>query len=353
MRSAFPGWYKPTDEDLRALWDEGLIVLDANVLLAPYRLSGQARTLLFNLVEAYREQIWIPYQAGLEYQRNRLTVVAAQRATYSEIRSQLDSAEATLLARRPDHPVLDPVEFRARVQRAVQGIERYLSLAEAGHPEILGSDQDQDVIRDKWDELLEGCIGERLVVDEKWRSMGEKRYDEKIPPGYEDAKRDKGTRLFGDLILWFEVLQHVKDRVANGKSPALMFVTDDAKEDWWRIADGQRLGPRPELVEEMAAAGGKPFWMYSVARFISTGAERLGWEVRPDVTADLAATATEGDDLAEEEPEQETPSQLEGETAGTEEAATEQEVTEAEPPAEGEQGTSAGAADSERENGGT
>jgi len=287
MRETFRGWYKPTEDDLRVLWEDGSIVLDANVLLAPYRLPAGTRARLFNLVEAYQKQIWIPYQAGLEYQQNRLTVVLAQRATYDEIRKELEAAERTLLNRRRDHPVMEPADFEATVQRAVQGIARYIDGAEAGHPEVLGDNRDDDLVRDRWDELLEGRIGERLTVNEEWVKAADNRYDAGTPPGFEDAKKDKDKRArrYGDLILWCELLDHVKSRSQQaGTAVPVIFVTDDAKDDWWRISGGQRLGPRPELVEEIGDAGGKPFWTYSVSRFLLAGSGRLGWEVPAEMT---------------------------------------------------------------------
>ncbi len=37
MRAMFPGYYRRTEEELERIWDEGLFVLDANVLLNLYR----------------------------------------------------------------------------------------------------------------------------------------------------------------------------------------------------------------------------------------------------------------------------------------------------------------------------
>jgi hypothetical protein len=72
----------------------------------------------------------------------------------------------------------------------------------------------------------------------------------------------------------------------------VIFVTNDVKQDWWRMADGQLLGPRPELVEEIAAEGGSPFWAYTVSGFVDAASRLLGWEVAPNVTAEVAATAS-------------------------------------------------------------
>lgn len=43
LASGFPGRYWPTDGELTRLWDEGVLVLDASVLLGFYRYSEETR----------------------------------------------------------------------------------------------------------------------------------------------------------------------------------------------------------------------------------------------------------------------------------------------------------------------
>ena len=188
MRETFRGWYKPTDSELDVLWDKGLVVLDANALLAPYRVRVDTQKLLFDVLEACHDQLWCPYQAALEYQRNRLTVVSQQMSEYDAIRKKIDAARKDLLQRRHDHPVLDADRFEGLVQRSLAGIERFIRDTQASHPEVLGDDPDVDAIRDRWDELLAGRVGTRLEVDDAWRKQADIRYEEEIPPGFEDRR---------------------------------------------------------------------------------------------------------------------------------------------------------------------
>lgn len=55
---------------------------------------------------------------------------------------------------------------------------------------------------------------------------------------------------------------------AKSENKAIIFVTDDAKEDWWRTFKGQTLGPRPELTAEIKAKAGVDFYMYASDRFL-------------------------------------------------------------------------------------
>jgi hypothetical protein len=59
----------------------------------------------------------------------------------------------------------------------------------------------------------------------------------------------------------------------------VLFVTDDAKEDWWwMVSSGgiKTLGPRPELVREiMERADVRRFWMYNSERFLQFASKEL------------------------------------------------------------------------------
>lgn len=266
------------------------------------------RSRSFDLLRVHENRLWCPYQAALEYQRNRLNVIAEQQATYDDLRARLRAAENSLTQLRRDHPIIDAEHFRGLVRRSVDALTRWIDNVEVGHPQFLGADRDEDVVRDEWDELLSGKIGTRLAVDDPWKRAADRRYEAGIPPGFEDAKKG-GARQYGDLIIWYEVVEYIRTKVREngGAAAPVLFVTDDSKSDWWRIEGGQRLGPRPELVDELAEAGGRPFWIYSLPRFVATGSERLGWPEDAVLEAQLEGVPVEtsGDGQSgDAEPEQ-------------------------------------------------
>jgi hypothetical protein len=45
-------------------------------------------------------------------------------------------------------------------------------------------------------------------------------------------------------------------------------ITDDIKEDWWQEFRGGKIGPRPELVEEMMEVAKQPFYLYTLSHFL-------------------------------------------------------------------------------------
>ena len=78
MRTTFPAYYRPSEELLRELWQKATIALDANVLLNLYRYPIQARNDLLSVLRRVSGRLFVPYQAALEYQRQRLHVIALQ-----------------------------------------------------------------------------------------------------------------------------------------------------------------------------------------------------------------------------------------------------------------------------------
>ena len=85
MKKIFPGYYRPTKKEFSNLWNSCLFVLDANVLLNLYRYSQETSDELIQILKQISDRLWIPHQAALEYQENRLQTIAKQLEVYDEI----------------------------------------------------------------------------------------------------------------------------------------------------------------------------------------------------------------------------------------------------------------------------
>jgi hypothetical protein len=154
-----------------------------------------------------------------------------------------------------------------------------------------------DPLKTKIEDLFHGKVGSapknQNEVDEIYKD-GEIRYSNLVPPGYSDSNKDKDeigrhcfggiiyNRKFGDYLIWHQIIQHVKDKGIS----TVVFVTDDAKEDWWwKINSGgeKTLGPRPELIEEIRRLGNvEKFFMYKPEGFLSYSKDHLKANVSPE-----------------------------------------------------------------------
>ncbi len=271
MKTLFAGYYQPTKEEFDELWKNCVFVFDASVLLDLYRSTAKTREVLLSIFERIKDRIWLPYQAGWEYQENRLDVIAKERALYSELRETLNGLVKSVQQKMHNHAVESAEKIKDELERATKKIIAIIDQGASDHPDLIASDH----IRDKITGLFYGKVGKKL--DEKRletiHKEGQKRYEQKIPPGYKDAEKG-GTRQFGDLVIWNEILEHAR----SAKRP-MIFITSDTKEDWWWKQGQFTIGPRPELVQEITSVAGQRFYMYNVERFLEEAQNRVDTKI--------------------------------------------------------------------------
>lgn len=266
MRKEFREYYSPSGEELKGLWLDGLIILDTNALLNFFRYTDTTRRQFIDLLNSRRESLWIPYQVGLEFHRNRLEVIHQQEKAFDEIEASLSSAENDItkaLKKFSRHPSLDTAGISRKLRDSLGAILNVVNDARSAHATAVtsgGNDRTLEEIT----ELFEGRVGEPYTSDKlaQLYTEGQVRYADKIPPGYEDSSKPEPDR-YGDLVLWQQILE----MGANSKRPAI-FVTDDNKEDWWLKSHGKTVGPRTELVDEYFASADARIHFYSPERFL-------------------------------------------------------------------------------------
>ena len=147
----------------------------------------------------------------------------------------------------------------------------------------------KDVLADQITAIFEGRVGDPLPADvmDLLPTEGEDRYKRGIPPGFEDRKKPD-TRRFGDLILWKQILAFA----LTNKAP-LLFITDDAKEDWWWKNSGKNIGPLPLLKHELQAISGQPFHMYRPDRFLHFASQHLKKPIKKETITEVKESLQE------------------------------------------------------------
>lgn len=295
MRNLFPGYYLPTEADFQKLWASAMFVFDTNVLLNLYSYPEDVRTVFLSVLSKLENRIWVPYQVGLEFHRNRFSRIkqANQRVekllqTIQSTGDQLASEVRSIELEKRNIGISDIQDRLSAVQEAHSSLSEAVQLACNKLPPISLSDS----IGEQISQLLEGRVGlppsaqedlDKLLID------AQERFDKKVPPGFADADkgeetfRDNGItyqRKFGDLILWRQLLSHANDKLIK----EIVFVTGDKKKDWWWIDDGKTLGPLPELVQEAKSSSTiNLFWMYSADQFLQNAEKYLkATEVTPE-----------------------------------------------------------------------
>lgn len=269
MRTEFPAHFRPSQDELKALWKQCIFAVDANVLLNFYRYSPETRRELEHALSSVKEQLFVPYQAAREFLRNRLSVTAGQASEYTKAIQTISELSSTL-SNKKKHPFL-PEDELPTFESQAKNLVALLELQRDALLDRLTADEILDFIQS----VFQGRTG--TPMDETTLGAivaeGEKRYASETPPGYKDGKKDQTGdpyRKYGDLIVWKQIIA----KALNVKKPVI-FITDDKKEDWWLEQSGRTIGPRIELREEFLAAVSQDFWMYTVDLFISEAA-RIG-----------------------------------------------------------------------------
>jgi PIN like domain len=176
---------------LRKAGTEALVALDANVLLNLYRYPENSRQDLLSVLRTVRDRLFIPYQAALEYQRNRLHVIASQRSRFDEVRKVLNDAQMKLrrelenLQLTKRHSSIDPTNLLAEVDASFKRFMEELDSREKDHLSVT-LEPSSDPIRETLDIILAGRVGKAPDQKEldKMYEDGKTRYADRRPPGY-------------------------------------------------------------------------------------------------------------------------------------------------------------------------
>ncbi len=301
MRELFPGYYRLTEKDISVLWEEGMFILDTNVLLYLYRAPKELHDGLMRILRklSNQDRLWIPFQVALEYQENRPGVIGTQLSKYRNAEKVLTNSKNSIkswleqLQLGKESYSIEPDGLMEEIDSFFEKIRPKMEKLALERLDVSEDDELEDKyakLRDDIDQVLEGKVG-LPPVSQQWLDdiyeEGERRYKLKIPPGYKDGKKKEGLyvygglvfhRKYGDLVLWHQIIEEAKAH--QEKFNHVVFITDEKKDDWWSEKDGNITGPRHKLVTEISSkAGVSLFHMYRSDRFIELGKKYLKVQV--------------------------------------------------------------------------
>lgn len=270
MKEDFPGWFPKTPNELADIWTRAIFVPDANILLHCVRHPAPVRDELLRVFEVLKDSLWIPHQVGLEFQRNRLEVEFGAQDVYDRLTKDYEAAlvqPKEKLRQLRAHPTINVEREIAVLDMFLEDFGKRMAAARDDHPT-----RDIALAVSRLTELFKGRVGARWTPEQMsaLKKEGEERYTKKIPPGYKDVKKEAGEfDKYGDLMIWKDLIKQAK----LSKRP-IIFISDDAKEDWWWIHRGRKLGARPELLEEFHSLAEQDFHIYEFTQFLRIAAER-------------------------------------------------------------------------------
>ncbi len=288
MKAQYPEYEKPEATTLEDIWARGLVVLDTNILLRLYESSEATATAIFAALEGLKRsrRLWIPFKVLDEYYRTR-------ERTFDEIESR--AHELGRAVRESLEPLIEKLEnmrhpaLQDRVVAEIRGALAKVTNITTGseRPDVRGR---IDAVTNSLDRLFDDNIGngfsEKRIAE--ICDTGERRYKQRIPPGFEDSAK-RAPDKYGDLIIWMEIL----DKAKTSALP-MLFVTEDTKADWWLRTSsgggnvGRIVGPEPMLLREFHTTTGQWIWIYSLSDFLEQSRTKLQIEnATPEAVSEI------------------------------------------------------------------
>ena len=276
MEELFPEFYieKLTSIDFKRE-KNNLIVLDTNILSDILGLPTDLAEKYLDTIEAVKDHLFIPYIVGLEYHFNKQSikmVTEIQRDSYAE---SIVNEIRSLVENFKDKGGKDPLGFLRNKNQKKEVKTKLLEILkiddlEAEINKIFDEKYTKDVseLQERLKKIINDSVAEKLTQEwiDKVQEKGGKRYEQQIPPGINDSKKDYEkspnrtyagltySRKYGDYILWEELLHKLsKDGKSLGNK--VIFVTNDGisdrKSDLLYKQSGRTIGPRIELMTEL------------------------------------------------------------------------------------------------------
>lgn len=291
MKSAFPGHFANDPDDLKALWEDSLIVVDANVLLSLYRYSDNTRNEFLDVFGKLKERLWIPHQVAKEYLKNRINVISDQAKSYEDAIKNIEALRKGLESSK-QHPFISG-ELLKDTFECFDRVIAELKQSKEQYDNKINNDDIKNIVGDIFDgKVGVGYSDERL---EQAITEGKVRYDNNVPPGFKDIKKSGGASFedrlapYGDYICWLQILDKSTSDKCN-----IIFVTGDLKDDWWLRPNGRTVGPLPELIEEFVRKTSQRFYMYMPDRFLQRAGDYLKQAVSQEAMKEARDVQLEG-----------------------------------------------------------
>ncbi|HIC8645975.1 PIN-like domain-containing protein [Elizabethkingia meningoseptica] len=290
--------YELSKEREQKLWEDCIFIFDSSALLDLYYYPEETRDEIYSDVfKKIKDRIWLANHIQYEFLKNRKNVILKPiTENYTPlidkilkpISDKIKETETLLdnlkkwTKNKDKHPYIEHSEIIKFEGFLKEYSEKYTEFSTEFTSQMEEKKEEISKLKDN-DTVLSTIesyfpVGREYSFQEilKIAEEGKIRYEFDIPPGYEDLKKEKkvGTQIFGDLIIWKQILEHAKEINKN-----VVFICNDLKDDWCELdkkATEKRIKtPRPELIKEFNDYTGKEFWMYNQAQFIYSSNELL------------------------------------------------------------------------------
>lgn len=213
-----------------------LIFFDTNILAYLYKLHANARSEFYAWSDSIikEERLFLPSWAASEY-ANRVTTNKLEDYTSKNDNVSPDKAKKMYLALYEmaslflDDDILSRNHFEGDRN---QFLDEFLSTIKSLDKYTMAFNT-QFKVGDVHNEIT--SLFSQIVLNSNLTELcakanreGDARFEHRLPPGFKDG--GKGENRFGDLIIWYEILEQSKN--LDDKFDHIIFLSNDEKSDW-------------------------------------------------------------------------------------------------------------------------
>jgi len=280
------------------------IILDTNIYLNIYEVSPELAKFECAVLNAIKPQIVVPSTVMREFKRNHRKCHGRQTKKIQQlgrrISKNIESTKAKIanqcgIIKSLDFPDIDELKsaLNEKLEEMLVLIDNYAddhTILEFLNEHVIKEDPVETLINclDTDGQILEELTTEDIyILSEK----ADQRYSNQIPPGCHDEKSKRGKQgiqLYGDYFIWIEIL-----RYATQENRTIIFVTDDAKSDWWNIDKEGIKQFHSLLASEFLKLTGRQIVGISSNTFFSIIADLYNIEKTPAVAYAIEYSANE------------------------------------------------------------
>lgn len=301
------------------IWSDAVFIFDSSAILDFYFLPISKRKEVFDSFRTnMSNRLWLPSHVLFEYQKNRTKIIRKpitekykplKEGNIQGIGKLVSDIEKKLIdlknqTKNDDkHPHLPQNNideyselikvFKGNSERILKSISEDVGRAEKEINELPNND---DVLKAVVELYSVGrCYTFPEIIE--ITKEGKHRFEYTIPPGYEDLKdkEKKGTQIFGDLIIWKQIIEYAKEI-----NRPIIFVCNDMKEDWCYLEENsteKRIErPREELIREIYDEAHVEFWMYNLAQFLHFSNKYIKTDIEPTIINEIHSLIDERED---------------------------------------------------------
>jgi len=213
--------------------DNCKIYIDTNIIALFYGIHDSARKEFFDWLkiligkDRVKVPVWVINEYTNRFIRNQIQDYLSPLKKVSTLKKEFEQVSAFLKMHIEDSNLnhtnySTAADFQNDLKEIQDKFEKITFAAK-------NKDEKYKLkIHDEINQVLGSCIIDSNIdgILSSTITLGAIRYDHKLPPGFQDGKKDLNAH--GDLILWYEILNHCKEKDIK----KAILVTDDEKKDW-------------------------------------------------------------------------------------------------------------------------